>query len=149
MLKSLLDGIGGAIGAALFSVLPSFIQQYTAGLSTCQSELARLADGAAAQPGGMAPDILATTQQRAAWCGNAVKALDSSSGLGRVVAFVHNFDTGVARATIHVFQPGMQVSLDGLYFFIAGLIIGVVVLNIIVFPFRVLARRRRERLYYR
>jgi hypothetical protein len=149
MLKSLLDGIGGAVGAALFSIMPSFIQQYTAGLSTCQSELARLADGAAAQPGGMAPDILATAQQRAAWCGNAAKALDSSTGLGRVVAFIHNFDAGVARATLHVFQPAVQMSADGLYFFIAGLVIGLVVLNVIVFPFRVFARRRRERLHYR
>ena len=149
MLKSVLDGIGGAVGAALFAVLPSFIQQYTAGLSTCQSELMRLAGGAAAQPGGMSPDVLATTQQRAEWCGHAAKALDVSSGLGRVAAFVHNFDADVARATLHVFQPAVQMSVDGLYFFIAGLIVGLVVVNVVAFPFRVYARRRRERLYYR
>lgn len=149
MLKSLLDGIGGAVGAALFAVLPSFIQQYTAGLSTCQSELARLAGGAAAQPGAMAANVLAATQQRAAWCGEAAKALDVSTGLGRVVAFAHNFDAGVARATLHVFQPAVQMSLDGLYFFIAGLVVGLVVVNIVAFPFRIVARRRRERLYYR
>ena len=149
MFKSLLDGIGGAVGAASFAVLPSFIQQYTTGLSTCQSELTRLAGDAASRAGGMSPEVLASAQQRAAWCGGAAQALNNSSGVERVAAFVHNFDAGVAQATLHVFQPAVQMSLDGLYFFLAGMLVGLILINIIAFPFRALARRRRERLYYR
>jgi hypothetical protein len=144
MIKSLLDGIGASVGAASFAVLPSFIQQYTASLSTCQSELARVAGN-----GGLAPDALLGVQQRAAWCGSAAQALDASAGVERVVAFFNNFDAGVAGSTLHVFQPAVQMSLDGLYFFIAGLITGLIVINVIAFPFRVIARRRRERAYYR
>ncbi len=144
MLRSLLDGIGAAFGAAAFAVLPSFIQQYTAGLSTCQSELARILGG-----GGLSPDALSATQQRAGWCADAAHALDASTGVPRVAAFVQNFDADVARATLNVFQPAVQMSLDGLYFFIAGLIVGLIVINIIALPFRVWARRRRERAYYR
>lgn len=146
MIRSLLDGIGGSVGAAVFAVLPSFIQQYVAGLSTCQSELGRIVGDSARV---LSPDLLATTQQRAAWCGHAAQTLDASTGVERVVAFTQNFDPGIARATLHVFQPAVQMSLDGLYFFIAGLIVGLIVINIVAFPFRVAARRRRERMYYR
>jgi len=143
MLKSLLDGIGASVGAASFAVLPSFIQQYTASLSTCESELTRVAGNS-----GLAPDALAGIQQRAGWCGKAAQALDTSTGIDRVAAFFNNFDTDVARSTLHVFQPAVQMSVDGLYFFIAGLVVGLIVINAIAFPFRVVARRR-ERAYYR
>jgi hypothetical protein len=144
MLKSLLDGIGASVGAASFAVLPSFIQQYTASLSTCESELARVAGNSS-----LAPDALAGIQARAGWCGKAAQALDSSAGVERVAAFFNNLDMDVARSTLHVFQPAVQMSVDGLYFFIAGLITGLIVINVIAFPFRVVARRRRERAYYR
>jgi hypothetical protein len=144
MLKSLLDGIGASVGAASFAVLPSFIQQYTASLSTCESELARVAGNS-----GLAADALASIQQRADWCGKAAQALDASAGVGRVAAFFNNFDTDIARSTLHVFQPAVQMSVDGLYFFIAGLLAGLIVINLIAFPFRAVARRRRERAYYR
>ena len=149
MIRSLLDGAGASAGAAVFAVLPSFIQQYTSGLSTCHSELARVLGDAGSRPGGLSPDVLATTQQRAAWCDNAMHSLQTTDGFGRVAAFVQNFDPDIARSTLHVFQPGVQMSLDGLYFFIAGLIVGLIVINVVAFPFRVWARRRRERLYYR
>lgn len=144
MIKSLLDGIGGSVGAATFAVLPSFIQQYTASLSTCESELARVTGNA-----GLTPDAVASIQARAIWCGKAAQALDASTGVDRVVAFFNNFDMDVARSTLHVFQPAVQMSADGLYFFIAGLITGLIVINVIAFPFRLVARRRRERAYYR
>ena len=144
MLKSLLDGIGASVGAASFAVLPSFIQQYTASLSTCESELARVTGSA-----GLAPDAMANIQERAAWCGKAAQALDASAGVDRVATFFNNFDMDVARSTLHVFQPAVQMSVDGLSFFIAGLIVGLIVINVIAFPFRVVARRRRERAYYR
>ena len=146
MIRSLLDGIGASVGAAAFAVLPSFIQQYVAGLSTCQSELGRIVGDSSKV---LSPDLLAATQQRAVWCGHAAQALDASAGVGRIVTFGQNFDSGIAQATLHVFQPAVQMSLDGLYFFIAGLIVGLIVINIIAFPFRIAARRRRERMYYR
>jgi hypothetical protein len=144
MLKSLLDGIGASVGAAAFAVLPSFIQQYVSGLSTCQNELARIAGEGAKV---LAPDLLLATQQRAEWCGRAAQTLDTSAGIGRVAAFAQNLDPDIARATLHVFQPAVQMSLDGLYFFIAGLIVGLLAINVIALPFRVVARRRRP--YYR
>jgi len=147
--KSLIDGTGAAIGAAIFSVLPSFIQQYVAALSACQSELGRIVAGTNGRPDAMSPAYLAETQARASWCADAAQALDASLGIDRLVTFLQNFDADIARATLRVFQPGLQVSLDGLYFFMAGVIVGLIVINIVVWPFRAWARRRRERMYYR
>ena len=149
MFKSLLDGIGAAVGAAGFSLLPSFIQQYVAALSACQSELSRLAGDSASRPDAMSPDYLATTQHRAAWCGHAAQALDTQLGYERVAAFFRHFDMDIASATLRVFQPALQMSLDGLYFFGAGLLLGLIAINIVAFPFRLWIRRRRERAYYR
>jgi len=149
VIKSLIDGTGAAIGAAIFSVLPSFIQQYVAALSACQSELGRIVSGANGRPDAMSPAYLAETQLRATWCNDAAQALDASLGIDRLVTFVQNFDADIAHATLRVFQPGLQVSLDGLYFFITGIIVGLIVINIVAWPFRVWARRRRERMYYR
>ena len=149
MLKSLIDGIGAAVGAAVLSVLPSFIQQYVAALSACQSELSRIIGDAASRPDAMSPDYLAATQQRAAWCADAAQAVDANVGFARVSAFIQHFDADLARATLRVFQPGLQITLDGLYFFAAGLVLGLIVINILAFPIRLWARRRREQAYYR
>jgi hypothetical protein len=149
VLRSLLDGIGAAVGAAIFSVLPSFIQQYVSALSACQSELARIIGDATSRPEIMSPGYLAETQARAGWCNDAAQAIDVSLGFERLIAFFHNFDADIARATLRVFQPALQISLDGLYFFAIGIVVGLIVINIVAWPFRRLARHRRERAYYR
>ncbi|HEX9466476.1 MAG TPA: DUF2937 family protein [Alphaproteobacteria bacterium] len=149
MFRSLLDGIGAAVGAAVFSVLPSFIQQYAAALSACQTELARIIGDAAQRPDIMSPAYLAQTQARAAWCTEAAQAIDAGLGFERLIAFLQNFDPDIARATLRVFQPALQVSLDGVYFFAIGIVVGLIVVNVVAWPFRRLARRRREQAYYR
>jgi hypothetical protein len=141
MFKSLVDGLGAAIGGLAFSVLPSFVQQYLAGLSTCESELARIAADGAARP-GVTPEFLADMQNRATWCADATRAIDSAIGVRRIVAFFENFDPDIARATWRVFQPALQVTLDGLYFFLAGIVVGLLIVNILMAPFRAFGRRR-------
>ena len=145
--KSLLDGAGAAIGAVVFAVLPSFIQQYVAALSACQSELSRIVTDAGSRPDAMPPDYLATMQHRASWCGDAAQALDASLGLERLVAFVRHFDLDIAHATLRVFRPAFQMSLDGFYFFAAGILVGLIAVNVVAFPFRRLASARSSRKY--
>ncbi len=143
--KSILDGAGAAVGAAVFAMLPSFIQQYAAALSACQSELSRIVTDATSRPDAISPDYLAATQQRATWCGDAVQALDASLGLDRLWAFVRHFDLDMAHATLRVFQPAFQMSLDGLYFFAAGILAGLIVINLVAYPLRRLLRARSSR----
>jgi hypothetical protein len=141
MFKSLVDGLGAAVGGMAFSVLPSFVQQYLSGLSSCESELGRMtADGASRS--GATPEFLAGLQGRATWCADAMQAIDGAVGFRRLTAFAQNFDPDIARATWRVFQPGLQASLDGIYLFIAGVVVGLLAVNIVMFPFRALGRRR-------
>jgi hypothetical protein len=145
MFKSLIDGLGAATGGIVFSVLPSFVQQYLSGLSTCEVELARLAADGASRP-GVTPEFLAGLQARASWCADAAQAIDNAIGVRRIVAFAQNFDPDIARATLHIFQPALQVTVDGLYFFLAGVVVGLLVVNLLVAPFRAFGRRR-SRIY--
>jgi hypothetical protein len=144
MFKSLVDGLGAAVGGIAFSVLPSFVQQYLSGLSTCEIELARIANDGTARPGVMTPEFLAEMQTRAVWCADAAQAIDGAIGLRRIIAFAQNFDPDIARATLRVFQPALQVTLDGLYFFLAGVVVGLLIVNILMFPFRAFTRRRAK-----
>jgi hypothetical protein len=147
MIRSLFDGLCAAVGALALSLLPSFIQQYLAGLATCRSELLRIVTEARAQPGAMSPEFLAHTGARADWCAAAAETLDRSDGFGRLFAFMRNFDPEIARTTLGIFRPAVQLTFDGLYFFLAGVILGLLVSWLIGLPFRLFARRRRYGYY--
>jgi len=142
MIRSLFDGLCAAVGALAFSLLPSFVQQYLAGLATCRSELLRIVTEARAQPGAMSPEFLAHTGARADWCAAAAEAIDRSDGFLRLFAFFRHFDPEIARTTLGVFRPAVQLTLDGLYFFLAGLILGLLVSGFLSLPFRLFRRRR-------
>jgi hypothetical protein len=145
MLKSLLDGLLAAAGALAFSVLPSFVQQYLAGLATCRSELLRIVTDARVQPGAMSPEFLAHTDARSQWCATAAQAIDQSEGFARIFAFGRHFDPEIARTTLGIFRPAVQLTFDGLYFFLAGVILGLIVSNLLAAPFRFFSNRRHYR----
>ncbi len=142
MIRSLFDGLCAAAGALSFSLLPSFIQQYLAGLATCRSELLRIVTEARAQPGAMSPEFLAHTGARADWCASAAETLDRSNGFIRLFTFARHFDPEIARTTLGIFRPAVQLTLDGLYFFLAGMILGLLVSGALSLPFRLFRRRR-------
>lgn len=147
MFKSLFDGLFAATGALAFSVLPSFIQQYLAGLATCHAELARVVTGARLRPGAMEQQFLAETSGRADWCDMAAQAIGQADGFQRLFAFARHFDPDIAEATLSVFRPGVQLTLDGLYFFLTGVILGLVLSNALAGISRGIFRRRRHGRY--
>jgi hypothetical protein len=132
VIKSVFDGLLAALGAFAFSLLPSFMQQYLAGLATCHAELARVVGEAQARPGVMTAQFLAETAARADWCGAATAAISGADGFPRLFAFLRHFDPEIARTTLGVFRPGVQFTLDGLYFFLTGVAVGLVLSNAIV-----------------
>lgn len=147
MLKSLFDGLFAAAGALVFSLLPSFIQQYLAGLATCHAELARVVGEARLRPGAMEAQFLAETTTRADWCGAASRAIGEVDGFPRLFAFLRHFDPDIARTTFEVFRPGVQLTLDGLYFFLTGVVLGLVLSNAFAGIGRGIFRRRRYGAY--
>ena len=72
-----------------------------------------------------------------------VEIIDRSEGFARVFAFARNFDPEIARTTLGIFRPAVQLTFDGLYFFLAGVILGLIVSNLISAPFRYIGSRRR------
>jgi hypothetical protein len=143
MIRSLFDGLCAATGALAFSVLPSFMQQYLAGLAACRSELLRVVTEARSQPGAASPEFLARTGARADWCARAAEALDRSDGFTRLFSFAQHFDPDIARTTLGIFRPGVQLTLDGLYFFLTGMIIGLAVSGFLSLLARLFRGRRR------
>lgn len=147
MIKSIFDGLIAAIGAFTFSLLPSFIQQYLSGLATCHVELARVVGEAQARPGVMTAQFMAETAARADWCSAAAWAISSVDGFPRLFAFLRHFDLEIARTTLGVFRPGVQLTLDGLYFFLTGVAAGLVLSNVIAAAGRAVLGRRRSGAY--
>lgn len=143
MIKSVFDGVLAAVSALAFSLLPSFMQQYLAGLASCHAELARVVGEARLRPGVMNAEFLGETAARAEWCEAATRAIGGVDGFYRLFAFLRHFDPEVARTTLQVFRPGVQLTLDGLYFFLAGLALGLVLSNVIAASGRRIFRRRR------
>lgn len=145
MIKSIWDGIFAAVGAFAFSLLPSFMQQYLAGLASCHNELTRMIGEAQARPGAMSVQFTAETAARADWCGAATYTISTADGFPRLFAFARHFDAEIARTTLSVFQPGVQLTLDGLYFFLAGVALGLVLSNALAGIARGLFWWRRHR----
>ncbi len=143
MFKSLFDGLLAASGAALFSVLPSFIQQYLSGLSAIQGYIVRQAP-----PPGASARINFADEAFRQWLDAAVQSIGNSSGLGRFFAFIRNFDSDIARDTLRTFEPGVQFTTDGLYFFILGLLAGLLVSNLIAGLLRLVLGRRKRKDWY-
>ena len=70
------------------------------------------------------------------------EAIDRSDGFLRLFAFAQHFDAEIARTTLSIFRPAVQLTLDGLYFFIAGMVLGLLVSGLLSLPFRLFRRRR-------
>jgi hypothetical protein len=143
MFKSLFDGLLAASGAALFSVLPSFIQQYLSGLSAIQGYIVRQTP-----PPGASARINFADEAFRQWLDAAVHNIGNSSGVGRFFAFIRNFDSDIARDTLRTFEPGVQFTTDGLYFFILGLLAGLLVSNLIAGLLRLVLGRRKRKDWY-
>jgi hypothetical protein len=143
MFKSLFDGLLAASGAALFSVLPSFIQQYLSGLSAVQGYLVRQAPAP-----GVGGRVSFADEAFRQWLDAAVHDIGNSSGLGRLFAFIRNFDPDIARDTLRTFEPGVQFTTDGLYFFILGILAGLLISNLIVGLLRLMLGRRKRKDWY-
>ncbi|MBI3708146.1 MAG: DUF2937 family protein [Proteobacteria bacterium] len=139
MLKSAFDGLCAAAGAAAFSVLPSFIQQYLAGLSAVHGYLSRR--NPTADRGASSNPLVDDAYRESLAAG--IQSIDESAGFHRLLAFASHFDVDVARDTLRVFKPAVQFTLDGLYLFLAGIIVGLILSNAFAFGCRRVVRRRR------
>jgi hypothetical protein len=142
-LKSLVDGIGAAAGAAGGSQLPEFVQQYLQRLGGHRDEAFRFVQQLKAQGAEASSAVVTLAQERADSLARAFDAIAQTDGLLRPAVFLRYADVDVAQATMELFRPAVPLTPAGLLYGGLGLLAGIVLVNLVIFPFRLFRRRAR------
>jgi len=142
-LKSLVDGIGAAAGAATASQLPEFVQQYLQRLGGHRDEAYRFVQMLKAQGTDASNAVLALAQERADSLARAFDTIAQSGDLLRPATFLRHVDIDVARATLDLFRPAVPLTPAGILYGGLGLIAGIVLVNLLLAPFTLLGRKAR------
>jgi hypothetical protein len=130
MIRSLWNGLWGAIGAAVVCQVPEFLQQYTQRLGGHLDEARRML--------GTAPQLAPRVGELEA----AYNALLNSAGVGRVWAAATHFLTDVASGTLSIYRPAVPLGVEGLLYALIGVALGVLIGGVLALPFRRRERRR-------
>ncbi len=141
-LKSIVDGIAAAGGAALFSQLPEFAQQYLQRLGGHRDEALRFAQVLRTHGAEASNGMLAVAEARAADLSLALDTIARASEMARPLAVLRHFDPDIANATLDMFRPAVPLTAPGLVYSGCGLVIGVLLLHLALFPFTWFRRRR-------
>lgn len=141
-LKSIVDGIAAAGGAAVSSQLPEFAQQYLQRLGGHRDEALRFAQILRDRGAEVSNTVLAAADARAADLGQSFEAIAGASDLTRPLALLRHFDPDIASATLDLFRPAVPLTPAGLIYGGCGLIAGVAVLQLAMIPFTWFRRRR-------
>lgn len=163
--ESLVDRVLCVAGAVAFSQVPEFFQQYLqrlgghldeARLRVAQYEavakqsgitLRQLIDVTKAQPAepvAKLGQVIADAETRVEALTAAEAALREASLWERPFVFLANLDTDIASGTWSVFKPAVPVTLEGLVYAGAGMVIALVIYQgAVVAPCRAWMRRRR------
>jgi len=142
-LKSLVDGIGAATGAAFASQLPEFTQQYLQRLAGHRDEAFKFVQMLTSQGADVSSAVFTLAQARADALARAYDAIAQSGALARPAVFLRHMDVDIARATLELFLPAVPLTPAGLLYGGIGLIAGVVLTNIALTPFALIRRRVR------
>jgi hypothetical protein len=140
--KSLVDGVAAAGGAAGFSQLPEFVQQYLQRLGGHRDEAMRFVQVLKAQGAEASSAVLAAAEDRAASLIEASDAISHADEFSRPVIFLRYLDPDIAYATLEVFRPAVPLTPAGLVYGGIGLILGVALINVVLAPLLVWRRAR-------
>lgn len=142
-LKSLVDGIGAASGAAMASQLPEFVQQYLQRLGGHRDEALRFVQTLRSQGTDASSAVLTLAQERADSLARAFDQIAQAGDLSRPALFVRYVDVDVAQATFELFRPAVPLTPAGLLYGGLGLLIGIVAVNLLLAPFTLFRRKAR------
>jgi hypothetical protein len=142
-LKSLVDGIGAAGGAAMASQLPEFVQQYLQRLGGHRDEAFRFVQMLKSQGTDVTSAVFVLAQERADSLTRAFDHIAQSDGLAQPAVFLRYLDVDVARATLDLFRPAVPLTPAGILYGGIGLLVGIAVVNLALLPFGFLRRRAR------
>lgn len=150
-----LDTLGGAVCAAIAgaaaSQLDAFVQQYLQRLGGHLDEARRHYESVLAPDRyrGMDPAarhlLIDDAQARFEQIRNAFRSLAEAGMLSRPVVFLADLDMEIAARTLEQFRPALPADLTGLVYAGAGLILGLIVYELIKWPFAIFKRERAGR----
>lgn len=166
--ESLLDRLLCVAGAVTLSQAPEFFQQYLqrlgGHLDEARRQLARyeqvaretgvtlqgLIDTARAQtsaPVAKLGDVIAETQTRVLELEYAETALRTAAAWERPWVFLRVVDHSIASRTLDVFKPAVPVTLEGLAYAVAGMVLALALYQLaLAWPARAWLRRRGNKL---
>ena len=164
----ILDRIFSVTGAAVFSQIPEFIQQYIQRLgghadeAQHQVELIREAAQSSGQTLRTYIEIFMThtdpsivqqgqliqrTIERAKELTEALQAIKAASVLARPFVFLAKIKYPIARAALEDFQPAIPLTLEGLIYAFIGLCFGLAFYQFVLkLPIRLIKRKRKNAL---
>jgi hypothetical protein len=135
--KSLVDGTAAAAGAAAFSQLPEFVQQYLQRLGGHRDEALRFVQMLKAQGTEASSAVFRAAEARAASLIEANDAIARADQFTQPVIFLRYLDPDIASATLEIFRPAVPLTPSGLVYGGIGLILGVALVNAVLAPFRI------------
>lgn len=142
LVKSIADGIAAVVGAAVFSQLPEYVQQYLQRLGGHRDEALRFLQILQADSVGRTSALLADAEARATDLSQAYDVIAQAAPLARPVAFLTHIDLEIAAATLSIFRPAVPLTPEGLFYAGTGLILAVAVWNLLIWLFTRIRRQR-------
>ena len=142
--RSIADGVAAVVGAAVFSQMPEYVQQYMQRLGGHRDEAARVLLALRAQGVGASDALLALAEARAVALAQALDALASAGDLVRPIVFLRIMDPNIARATLDAFRPAVPLTAEGLVYAGVGLLVALLLLHLVAMPFVRLTRQGRS-----
>ncbi|HEX6980953.1 MAG TPA: DUF2937 family protein [Alphaproteobacteria bacterium] len=134
VLRSIADGLGAVVGAALLSQAPEFAQQYVQRLGGHRDEAMQFVEMLRAR-GATAPDaMLAAAEARLEILNNALNAVLGAEDLLRPLVLLRHLESEIAIATMEAFRPAVPLTPAGLAYAGIGLILGLILVNIVIAP---------------
>jgi hypothetical protein len=147
---SLLGTVLAAIAGLGFAQLPAFIQQYLQRLGghvdEAQLNLSRVTAGAGFRNlDPPAREVLTVSlETRVNELEFGERAISSASASARPFIFLREFDPEIAMAALRTFEPAVPLSMAGLIYGVAGIVVGWLLYELLKAPLG-LARHSRRR----
>ncbi|MEM7652050.1 MAG: DUF2937 family protein [Pseudomonadota bacterium] len=156
------NAILSTVGAAAFSQIPEFIQQYTQRLGGSVDSLSEARARISAEAVSFGRDVqthvqnaLSSTdpelQARGARDAATLSDLDQaqsvyatlvhSHGFARLKAFVEGFDPVIAEGTWVIFRPAVPLTWENLIYAGTGLVVGMIIAWCVEQPFRAFKKK--------
>jgi len=123
MLRPIWHGLWGAAGAVLLAQAPEFLQQYLQRLGGHLDEARRMVE--------QAPQLAARVAELAV----ARDALTGAAAWAKPVAFLRHPHIDIAWRTLDDFRPALPLTVEGLAWAVAGVVIGVGMGALLLAPF--------------